>query len=62
MLIEEAKPGTACSDIYSRALDKVGKFGFAADFYRKTDHRVRGDSRFESNVKSGEKKGLAIEF
>jgi len=31
-IMEEAKPGTACSDIYNRALDMADKSGFAANF------------------------------
>ena len=31
-IMEEAKPGTACSDIYNRALDMVDKSGFTANF------------------------------
>jgi len=30
--MEEAKPGTACSDIYNLALDTAGKSGFSANF------------------------------
>jgi Xaa-Pro aminopeptidase len=31
-LMEEVKPGTACSDIYNYALDVACKLGFAANF------------------------------
>ena len=31
-LMEEVKPGTACSDIYNRSFDIAGKSGFAANF------------------------------